>query len=75
MGSLVAKTKEGPDGISSNIGSTVSIMSGHVFLWHSSDAFVQVTGDFDGNLRISLSYSRFCLVVRAGVLKFDIFPP
>ena len=46
------------------LGQQCSIMSGHVFLWHGSssndhhkdprDAFVQATGDFDGNLCISL---------------------
>ena len=40
-----------------------------------SDAFVQATGDFDGNLCISLSYEEFLVVVRAGVLELDIFSP
>ena len=39
-----------------------------------SDAFVQAIGDFDDNLCISLSVE-VLVVVRAGVLKFDIFPP
>ena len=39
-----------------------------------SDAFVQATGDFDGNLCTSLSLE-FLVVVRAGVLKIDIFFP
>ena len=40
-----------------------------------SDAFVQATGDFDGNLCISLSYCRDLVMVRAGVIKLDIFSP
>ena len=50
------------------LGKQCSIMSGHVFLGTvhllmtttmlRSDAFVQATGDFDGNLCISLSYCR-----------------
>ena len=63
--------QEGSDRINSNIGSTVQyiIMSGHVFFCDTvhllmtttklrSDAFVQATGDFDGNLCISLFYCK-----------------
>ena len=55
------------------LGQKCSIMSGHMIFFCGtvhllmtttklrSDAFVQATGDFDGNLRISLSYCRgFC---------------
>ena len=59
--------QEGHDSINSNIGSTVQYHVGACFSCGTvhllmtttklrSDAFVQATGDFDGNLCISLSY-------------------
>ena len=62
--------QEDPDGITSNIGSTVVqyhvgacffCVTVHLLMTTTklrSDAFVQATGDFDGNLCISMSYCR-----------------
>ena len=78
--------QEGPDGINSNIGSTVQHNVGACFFCCTvhllvtttklrSDAFVQAAGDFDGNLCISLCYFgvEVLVMVRAGVIKIDIF--
>ena len=40
-----------------------------------SDAFVQATGDFDGNLCISLSYCRGSCCGSGWCTKVDIFSP
>ena len=42
-----------------------------------SDAFVQATGDFDGNLCASPCHTivEVLAMVRAGVIKLDIFSP